>query len=47
MDEIPRNLLLKAKLKELRALAEEEKQKAAIAPKEKEAQGLLKIFKRV
>ena len=47
MDEIPRNLLLKAKLKELRALAEEEKQKAAIAPKENKAQEFLKRFKRV
>ena len=47
LDEIPRNLLLKAKLKELKAIAEEEKEKHVIEKKENKLVMILKRLKRV
>ena len=47
MQEIPRNLLLKAKLKELKAIAEEEKSKAEVVKKETKLQSLIKKLRRV
>ena len=47
MEEIPRNLLLKAKLKELKALAEEEKEKSKSKKKDNILKMILKRIERV